>query len=160
MYAIRSYYEIVLLISHLLLLSAATFGQSKEIYENPKYGADSASRVQCAGNLSIVSQYVKIKTYEYAYPAWREAFINCPQSSKNIYIHGRKILQDKIEHAADDATKLAWVDTLMIMYDTRLNVYKDKDVANVYALKGNDLLYYRNNFVSIHYTKLYEYRRG
>ncbi len=135
----------------LLLLSSVIFGQ-RQIYENPNYGPDSASRMECASNLSIMNQYVKINTLEYAYDSWRYCYYNCPQSSKNIYIHGSKILKYKIENATDEKLKDAWVDTLMMLYDQRIKYFQQP--GYVYGMKGIDLLRYRKSAIQEAYNYL------
>jgi len=88
-----------------------------------------------------MNQYVKINTLEYAYDSWRSCFYNCPQASKNIYIHGAKILKYKIENEPDENMKQAWVDSLMMLYDQRIEYFKQP--GYVYGMKGVDLLRYR-----------------
>jgi hypothetical protein len=135
--------DLLLLFAGLIVMNTAVFGQKTNIYLNPNYGPDSASRMECASNLSIMNQYVKINTLEYAYDSWRYCFYNCPQSSKNIYIHGSKILKFKIENETDEAIQNAWVDTLMMLYDQRIKYFQQP--GYVYGMKGIDLLRYRKS---------------
>lgn len=121
--------------------SFTVFSQRSKIFENPNYGADSASRMECASNLSIMNQYVKINTLEYAFDSWHYCFYNCPKASKNIYIHGAKILRFKIENESDPELQNAWIDTLMLMYDQRIEYFQQP--GYVYGMKGIDLLRYR-----------------
>lgn len=135
----------------LLILNLSAFCQ-RGIYENPNYGPDSASRMECASNLSIMNQYVKINTPEYAYDSWRYCFYNCPKSSKNIYIHGAKILKYKIENETDPAIQDRWVDTLMLLYDQRIEYFQQPGF--VYGIKGIDLLRYRKSAIEEAYGYL------
>jgi len=134
------------------LISSHCFGQRHKIIENPNYGPDSASRMECASNLSIMNQYVKINTLEYAYDSWRSCFYNCPQASKNIYIHGAKILKYKIESEPDETIKDNWIDTLMILYDQRIEYFQQP--GYVYGMKGIDLLRYRKSAIEEAYGYL------
>ncbi len=120
----------VVVISH-------SFGQKP--YENPKYGPDSASRMICAQNLSTMNEYVKIKAYDFAYTAWRYCFMNCPEASKNIYIQGEEILENKIKNDKDNME--AYVDTLMLLYDQRIQYFNQE--GKVLGKKGMDLFRYR-----------------
>ena len=116
-------YKYLFPIAILTFAFGQAFSQRSKIYENPNYGPDSASRMECASNLSIMNQYCKINTLEYAYDSWKYCYTNCPQASKNIYIHGAKILKYKIENASEESVADAWVDTLMMMYDQRIKYF-------------------------------------
>lgn len=137
-----NYLKLFIVLIGILIINSTAHAQRAKLYENPKYGADSVSRIECATNLSIMSQYVKIKTYEYAYESWRTCFFNCPQASKNIYIHGAKILKYRIGNAEDESIKNAFIDTLMILYDQRMEYFKQSGF--VYGIKGIDLLRFRS----------------
>ncbi|HBH48753.1 MAG TPA: hypothetical protein DDX98_08935 [Bacteroidales bacterium] len=107
-----------------------------------KYGNDST---RCRENLSNMSSFVKIKVYEYAYLPWNYAFHHCPAASKNIYIQGKKILDWQIENASDEQVKEAFIDTLMLMYDKRIENFGEE--SKVLGKKGVDLLKYRRSAV-------------
>jgi tetratricopeptide (TPR) repeat protein len=139
-----------LLLTAGLLISTLLFAQKPA--ENPKYGPDSIARMNCASNLSTMSEFVKIKVYEYAYLPWVYTFQNCPGASKNIYIQGKKIIDYQIKNAADEATKEAYIDTLMIMYDQRIVHFGEE--AKVLGKKGVDLLKYRRSAVEEAYEIL------
>lgn len=122
-----------------ILISGALQAQNS----SSKYGEDS---VTCLGNLSTMSEFVKIKVYDYAYEPWSYTFKNCPGSSKNIYIQGKKILDHKIKEAESDEVKEAYIDSLMLMYDKRIVFFGEE--SKVLGKKGIDLLKYRKNAVS------------
>ena len=98
-----------------------------------KYGADEQ---KCKENLSMFREYYKQKNYIDAYNPWMWSFINCPQSSQNIYKNASKIIKEKIK--ADKANKLAYIDTLMIVYDQRIKYFGQE--GYVLGLKGFDLI--------------------
>ena len=127
----------LLFVYAILLITISANAQKP--HENPKYGPDSLSRMVCLGNLSTMSEYVKIEAYDYAYDAWRYCFFNCPESSKNVYLHGEKILENKIKK--DEANKEAYIDTLMLLYDQRIQYFKQE--GKVLGKKGLDLFMYR-----------------
>ncbi len=125
-----------------LLLTLSFFIQTKAQDNSGKYGKDSLG---CLGNLSTMNEYVKIKVYEYAYNPWKQVFKDCPGSSKNIYIQGKKILEYQIENAKDEQTKEAYIDTLMLMYDMRIKYFGEE--SKVLGKKGVDLLQFRRSAV-------------
>ena len=114
---------------------------SQAYLQNPKYGDTEDARRECAGNLSTMTEFVKINMFDYAYDSWRKTYMNCPAASKNIYIYGAKILKHKIEKAADPAVADMYLDTLMQMYDKRIEYFNQEDY--VLGLKGIDLLKYK-----------------
>jgi hypothetical protein len=116
------------------------------IYLDPKYGPDSLSRMECANNLSTLSEFMKLNLYDYASPPWRKVFDECPGSSRNIYLFGVKIYKEKIEKEKDPALQQGLIDTLMLIYDRRIENFGQEGL--VLGKKGVDLLKYRNNAVS------------
>jgi tetratricopeptide (TPR) repeat protein len=136
----------------LVAVSLFAYSQKLKYYENPKYGPDSLSRVECAKNLSNMSSFVKVDMFDYAYDSWRYCFKYCPGSSKNIYIMGAKILKHKIEKAEDEAVADKFIDTLMILYDQRIQYYGQE--GYVLGWKGVDLLKYRQSDLKEAYNYL------
>lgn len=130
---------------HLLLFAfgLAVFpgsAQQLSITENPKYGADSVSRLECANNLSTMSEFMKIKLYDYALPSWKKVFAECPESSKNIYLYGVKIYRDKLDNTSDPEARAGALDTLMLVYDKRAQYFGQEGL--VLGRKGLDLFKY------------------
>jgi len=125
----------------LLLIITASFsllGNAQKIWEDPKYGTDSVSRMECAKNLSIMNEFVRVKNYNDAFNGWKVAYVNCPGSSKNIYIYGERILEHKIKNATTDQEKQEFIDSLMNMYDARIKHFGQE--AFVLGKKGIDLI--------------------
>ena len=120
----------------LTLFSGNVFGQGK-------YGADSA---ECIKYLSYYQEYYKSKNYDEALPNWRKAYKLCPpQASQNMYIHGAALVRQLINKNRNNAEyKEALVDTLMAIYDTRIQYYPKKAV-DVYNNKGLDMFNYRQD---------------
>ncbi|HYW96122.1 MAG TPA: hypothetical protein VE870_11075, partial [Bacteroidales bacterium] len=133
-----------------LLFFAMLHAQDSLPYDNPAYGPDSSSRIRCAAELSTMSEYMKIKLYDYALPSWRSVYRNCPGSSKNIYINGVKIFRNKIEKAEDPGEKAALFDTLMMIYDHRIEYFGEE--GYVLGRKGIDIIHYNDKA----YDKAYE----
>lgn len=98
-----------------------------------KYGADEQ---KCKENLSMFREYYKQKNYDDAYNPWRWAYVNCPQSSGNIFKNAPKILKAKMK--ADKANKSAYVDTLMMVFDDRIKYFGKE--GYVLGIKGYELI--------------------
>jgi tetratricopeptide (TPR) repeat protein len=106
-----------------LFLSSDTIAQSVS-----KYGATPEDSVECIMNLSLYTEFYKQwKASGYknasvndAFGPWREVFLNCPAARQGTYIDGVKILTYYIKNEKDPAVKDAYIDTLMLLYDTRI----------------------------------------
>jgi len=129
----------------------------------PKYGHDS---VDCVQNLSLYREsYKQWKASKYKSPAidhafnfWKKVVKDCPKASENIYVDGAKMLDFYIKNAKDDKKKNALIDSLMIIYDMRIqyfpNHYKTRQsqVGKILGRKGVDL--YKNRPAD--YLKVFE----
>eukprot|EP00746_Dinoflagellata_sp_MGD_P061843 gnl/MRDRNA2_/MRDRNA2_261013_c0_seq1.p1 gnl/MRDRNA2_/MRDRNA2_261013_c0~~gnl/MRDRNA2_/MRDRNA2_261013_c0_seq1.p1 ORF type:complete len:372 (+),score=13.38 gnl/MRDRNA2_/MRDRNA2_261013_c0_seq1:292-1407(+) len=122
----------------LFIFSLTVFAQ------NGKYGATPEDSVKCVENLSLyMNPYFKNGKYKEAVKYWRVCFNTCPKSSKNLYINGAKMYDKFIEEAPDDATKEAYIDTLMMIYDQRIESYGEE--GKVLEMKGTDMIKLRGD---------------
>jgi tetratricopeptide (TPR) repeat protein len=116
-----------------------------------KYGADS---VTCVMNLSLYHEFYKQwKNSKYknngvidAQTPWRWVFENCPRASENIYLEGATMVKYRIKKATED-TKQGLIDTLIMVYDRRLEFFPYKhgtippkpQKGKVLGRKGTDI---------------------
>jgi tetratricopeptide (TPR) repeat protein len=121
----------------LVALSFSAFAQDEATLL--KYGTD---KDVCEQNLSIYTEFYKQKSYADAYGSWTYLFNNAPKRTKNIYIHGAKIIKGLIKTVTDDTRKAVLVDSLMMVYDQR-NTYYPGSEAKVTGYKGADLYKYK-----------------
>lgn len=104
-----------------------------------EYGEDSA---KCRENLYIYYELAKKKQWAEAYESWKFVYDNCPQSSKNNFIYGPYIVNEKIdeaEKAKDEASLAKYRTLLMDVYDNRNKYFPGKE-GYVYARKALDML--------------------
>jgi len=113
------------------------------IHLDPKYGPDSLSRMECANNLSTMSEFMKINLYDYALPSWKEVFDKCPASSRNIYLYGVRIYRELLAKEKNPSRQQELIDTLMLIYDRRIENFGQEGM--VMGRKGLDLLKYRQD---------------
>jgi tetratricopeptide (TPR) repeat protein len=113
------------------------------IHLDPKYGPDSLSRMECANNLSTMSEFMKINLYDYALASWKSVFDKCPASSKNIYLYGVRIYRELINKENNPSRQQELIDTLLLIYDRRIENFGQEGM--VLGRKGLDLLKYRQN---------------
>lgn len=120
----------------LSLFLLITFSASAVI--ESKFGEDSVS---CVTNISLYREYVKQKNYDDAIIPWRQAYINCPKATKNIYIDGAKIYNYLIKkNKGDKELQKAYLDTLSTIYDNRIANFGKREY--VLGLKGSDMIKY------------------
>ena len=91
----------VVLFGAMMFTSVASFAVTGA-QNGSKYGTGQDS-VECVQNLSLTSQYAKQGDYKSAAEFWEKCYANCPQSSKNIYIYGAKILADQLKNEKNPA---------------------------------------------------------
>ena len=77
----------------------------------------------CKVNLSLFTEYAKVKNYADAYEPWMKVYTECPTASKNIYSLGVRILEWKIKQATTQEEFQAAFAQLMKLYDDRIQYY-------------------------------------
>lgn len=82
----------------------------------------------------LYTDELKAGNYTAAVKNLRWLLNNTPKLSKSIYQNGAKIYQALAEESNDDAVKLAYVDTLLTMYDLRIQYFGEE--ANVMDYKA------------------------
>jgi len=143
--------SLIVLLSIGLSITILTPVKTLKAQDNlPKYGTDSVS---CVENLSLYresfkqwkqSKY-KSPAIDHAFKYWHYVFENCPKSSQNIYVDGAKMIKYFIKKTKDDIKKEALIDSLMLIYDTRIkyfpNHYKtgQSQVGKILGRKGVNL---------------------
>ena len=78
---------------------------------------------ECRVNLSLFTEYAKVKNYADAYEPWMKVYTECPSASKNIYSLGVRILEWKIKQATTQEEFNAAFAQLMKLYDDRIQYY-------------------------------------
>jgi len=117
----------------LVSLSFSAFAQDEAALL--KYGSDKDA---CEQNLSIYTEFYKQKNYVDAYKSWVYLFDNAPKRTKNIYIHGPKIIKGLIKAVTEETRKAILVDSLIMVYDQR-NTYYPGSEARVLGYKAADM---------------------
>lgn len=130
-----------------IFLSAGAFGQGK-------YGSTKEDSVKCVTNISLYKEHFKQKSYADAKIGWINVFDGCPQSQKSTYINGVKMYRSFIAEAKDPEVKKGLIDTLFLIYDRRIEYYKQK--AYVLGRKGSDMTTYDPDNLMAAYETLKE----
>ncbi len=102
------------------------------------WGEDSATAVK---NYALYRSFVKTQEYDKALPYWRYVFNNAPCARRRLYSDGEKIMEFMIKNAQDEKTKEAYVDTLLLLFDKRIECFDNEGV--VLARKAYYMLKYK-----------------
>jgi len=112
--------------------------------DDSKYGNTPEEVEECKKNLSLYREYRDQDLPDQALPYWRAALDVCPQSAKTLYIDGAKFYGDILDKIYEDESKTeerdAYIDTLMMIYDKRIEFFNEE--GKVLTYKGNDLFKY------------------
>jgi len=100
-----------------------------------------ANNTEFMSQFTLYDQFYKQKDYKSALPHWRRVYTKYPKSSSNLYIHGVNMYSAKVESATDKATKDAYIDTLMSIYDRRIKYFDQKGF--VLGRKATDYVKYK-----------------
>lgn len=79
----------------------------------------------CAKYVSLYQEFHKQGNYKDAMPWWLLAVQTCPKYSKNLYIHGVKMFESKIENETDPKKQSVLIDSLLWVYDLRIANFGD-----------------------------------
>lgn len=118
----------------LTVISISLYGQNTD---DPKYGADPESRKECLSQTSVYQEYYRQNNLKDAYTPWQKVLTLCPKSSENIYIRGTRLIKFKIENTVDQNKKMVLVDSLMHLYNLRIENFNKKGI--VLGSKAQDL---------------------
>ncbi len=99
---------------------------------------------ECLKNYSLYYEFYKHKNYEDALNPWRALFSQCPDWKESTFAYGVNIYRYFLEKEEDPAKKAAYADSMMMVYDKRIE-YFPKKKGDILGRKGVDLLRYRRN---------------
>ncbi len=128
----------------LVLAVGFVFGQ-KGVEDGSRFGHGEDS-IRCIRNLSIYRSNVRNDDYsDITKNSWSIVYNECPKASKYIYIDGIKMVEMAIEKEEDAAKKAELLDSMMAIYDQRIEYYGQK--GYVLGNKGIDYIKYSDNTV-------------
>ncbi len=132
-----------ILLTALSLLFVLPAISQKGIEDGSKYGKGQDS-INCIKNLSLYREFFKHNNYKDAITPWRQVFGECPAASERMYVEGITMYRKSIESSSDENRKEQLIDTMLLIYDRRIE-YFGKGEGNILGRKGIDLLRYRRS---------------
>ena len=95
----------------------------KGIEDGSKFGTGEDS-IRCLENLSLYTNYYKIKNYDLAYDSWKVVYEECPiAAGRTLYSQGAYLISYKMAKETDPAKKAVWFQDLMKCYDQRVKYF-------------------------------------
>ncbi len=126
----------------LLITGSFAFSQAQPV---DKYGGNKEA---CGRNYTIYYEYYKLGNYDEALPFWRKTISICPSFSVGLWKNGEKMYKQLIKNEDNQAKKQQYLDTLMWIYDQRIQHFgHDPRSTEGYVLgrKGVALLTYKKD---------------
>lgn len=119
----------------LLMISSSVFTFSQD------YGSTPEIEEKCKQYISLYREFRNQNLYDDAIGPWRQAVNICPGAAKTLYTDGVTFYRHMIDKTEDEATKQLYVDSLLQLYDQRIEHYGQEGF--VLGLKGVDIMRYR-----------------
>lgn len=133
-----------ILLTFLSLLIFLPAMSQKGIEDGSKYGKGQDS-INCIKNLSLYREFFKHNNYKDAIQPWRLVFGECPASSERMYVEGITMYRKLIESSSVAERTEELIDTMLLIYDRRMEYFGGGEDGNILGRKGIDLLRYRRN---------------
>ena len=129
-------------------------GSSLLAQSGDKFGSDEQ---ECGKNYTIYFEHYKLKEYDLALPFWKKTVEICPAFSISLWKNGEKMYKDKLDQASTPQESKARLDTLLWIYDQRIQYFgTDLRAGKGYVLgrRGIALLTYNEPAVQEAYDNL------
>ncbi|PWD97586.1 tetratricopeptide repeat protein [Marinilabilia rubra] len=107
--------------------------------------------IKCLQQLSVASLALEKEMFKHAVGPWRFLFKNCPDLSVRMYSDGAKLFKHFVESAKDEQSREAYLDTLLMIYDKRIEYFGDHNKYPegwIYGRKGMALVRYERKNVN------------
>lgn len=111
--------------------------------QDDKFGSDPEL---CKRSYTLYKEFHRQKNYRDALPYWRKTIEVCPKFSTSVWSDGEKMFKSRIESTEDLVEKEVLIDSLMWIYDQRVNYFGNNPrypEGYILGNKGVALLDYR-----------------
>ncbi len=119
----------------------SAFAQNHE--EDPRYGNTPKERTENLKKLNFLRDEINNKNYQEAAVYLKDLMNDAPAASSNIYIWGATIYKNKAARAKSVAEKRVYIDSVMLVYDRRVQYYGDsptRGTAYILQQKARDFV--------------------
>ncbi|WP_284652793.1 tetratricopeptide repeat protein [Flavobacterium terrisoli] len=102
-----------------------------------------AQKFDCSSTIAAYQELIKAKDFSGAFESWSNVRKNCPKQSETVYTDGVKIIQYKIDNAANAEEKETLVRDVMKLYDQYNKNFPltttDFEISKAMALHDNKI---------------------
>jgi tetratricopeptide (TPR) repeat protein len=106
--------------------------------EDPKYGDTPDERKTNVGKLNFLSDAVAAKSWALASGYIRDLMNDAPAASQALYQHGTNTYKNLAARATSVAQKKVYVDSVMLIYDRRVEYFGNNQSTPALQLKARD----------------------
>lgn len=114
----------VILSAALFFVAGVSASAQTGLASGTRYGKGDDS-VRCLQNISLFTSYYKGNDIKSAVKFWKDAYAECPASTKNIYIYGANMIKYQLDQEKDPKKRQELVNKLMKLYDDRAKYFGD-----------------------------------
>ena len=134
-----------------IVLGATAMSAMAQDFSDPRYAKWGETPEQRKENI-LASSYLKEEVdnhnFNSAAAFLQQLIVNCPAASENIYANGVKLYKQKINRAETLAEKRTYVDSLLWLYDVRLQHFAShpkRGKAYLLERKAREFLTYKDS---------------
>lgn len=138
----------ILLSAVLTLAGLSAYAQDLSDPKYAKWGETLEERKENILNSSYLKEEINNRNFDSAAGYLRKLIEKCPQASENIYVNGTKLYKQRINRAQSLAEKNAYVDSLLWLYDVRLEnfgTHRTRGKNYILERKAREYLTYKEN---------------
>lgn len=133
----------------------ATVASAQDYKNDPKYGADPASREENVKILNMFQDAYKMKSFDEATVYMRQLIERAPKCSQNLYINGAEIYRNKLVKATSKEARTKCLDSIMIIFDLRCQNFGEHPTRGMAYIKAQKALIF-NTYAADNKEKLFE----
>ncbi len=151
--------KLILLFATFATVSVSAIAQD---LSDPRYATYGETLEERKANALLVNYFgdaYKTKAFDEALVMLNQIIERCPKASLNTYIRGMEMYRTKLNRAQSKAEKLLYLDSMMYMFDKRMEFFPThKDYGIQKDISRKALTYYEYN--KENYEKAFDYFRN
>lgn len=121
---------------------ATVLGVKAQQTFDERYGADPAKREENAKMVFYMQSAYNTKSYDDVLNYFRKLLVDAPKASQNMYIWAAEIYRGKIARATSKAERNAYLDTVLVVFDKRIEHFGNNPTYDTAYLKAQKALIY------------------
>lgn len=138
----------ILLSAVLIVAGLSAYAQDLSDPKYAKWGETLEERKENILNSSYLKEEINNRNFDSASGYLHKLIEKCPQASENIYVNGTKLYKQRINRAQSLAEKNAYVDSLLWLYDVRLEnfgTHRTRGKDYILERKAREYLTYKES---------------